>query len=98
MSFDLTPPSHHISEPEAGVIEVPYQRLSEAALTGIIEEFVSREGTDYGDYNYSFDDKKAQVMQQLQQGIAVILFDASSGSCHIELKSNLADFYRITQQ
>ncbi|WP_430462926.1 YheU family protein [Thalassolituus sp. LLYu03] len=71
--------------PQPGVIEIPYQRLSADALDAILEEFVSREGTDYGDYDVSFDDKKAQVLSQLRQGAATLLFDPVSQTCHIEM-------------
>lgn len=71
--------------PFEGVLEVPWQRLSQDALDGILAEFVSREGTDYGDYDYSLDDKKQHVLNQLQRGDAVILFDPLSSTCHIEM-------------
>lgn len=94
MSSDLTPP-HHISESlQESIIEIPYQQLSEEALFGIIEEFVSREGTDYGDYDYSFEDKKNHVLAQLQEGVAVILFDPTAQTCHIQLKSKISTYMR----
>lgn len=88
MSFDLTPPDHINEDLPEEAIEVPYQRLSAEALQGVIEEFISREGTDYGDYDYSFNDKKNHVLRQLQQNTAIILFDPSSQTCQIELKRN----------
>lgn len=75
--------------PALGVLAIPYQRLSAEALDAIIGEFVSREGTDYGDYHYSFDDKKNQVLSLLQHGKASLLFDPSNNSCHIELSATL---------
>lgn len=75
--------------PEEGVICVPYDRLSADALDGIIEEFVSREGTDYGDYNYSFDDKKEQVREQIRRGLVVILFDPVGETCQLALADQL---------
>ena len=71
--------------PDHGVIEVPYQRLSSEALDAILAEFVGREGTDYGDYEVSFEQKKAQVLQQLKTGQALLLFDPIAESCHIEM-------------
>ncbi|MGK0440445.1 MAG: hypothetical protein ACJA0N_000234 [Pseudohongiellaceae bacterium] len=56
-------------------IEVPYRQLSEQALSGLIEEFINREGTDYGEYEYSLDDKATQVRVALAEGKAVIVFD-----------------------
>ena len=75
--------------PEEGVIRVPYDRLSADALDGIIEEFISREGTDYGDYNYSFDDKKEQVREQIRRGLVVILFDSVGETCQLALANQL---------
>lgn len=71
--------------PDQGVIVVPYQKLSADALDGILEDFVGREGTDYGDYDYSLSDKKAQVLAQLQSGQATLLFDPVQQTCHIEI-------------
>ncbi len=77
------------SVPEEGVIRVPYDRLSADALNGIIEEFISREGTDYGDYDYSFDDKKGQVHAQIRRGQVVILFDPVGETCQLALADQL---------
>ena len=71
--------------PEQGVLVIPWQQLSESALDSILEEFVTREGTDYGDASFSLSDKKLQVLQQLQSGAATLLFDPVANSCHIQL-------------
>lgn len=62
-------------------IEIPYQQLSEETLLGLMEEFVNREGTDYGEYEYSLDDKVRQLKLALKQGQVVIVFDPISESC-----------------
>ena len=88
----LLPSDFHSGDgqaPEEGVIRVPYDRLSADALDGFIEEFVSREGTDYGDYNYSFDDKKEQVREQIRRGQVVILFDPVGETCQLALLDQL---------
>ncbi|MGB1092948.1 MAG: YheU family protein [Oceanobacter sp.] len=77
--------------PEEGVMEIPWQHLSAEALDGVVGEFVSREGTDYGDEEYSFDDKKQAVIRQLQSGHARLLFDPVGNSCQIELTRVLAN-------
>lgn len=64
-------------------IEVPYKRLSSSALNGLIEEFVTREGTDYGHADQSFEKKVASVVRQLESGRAVVLYDEETGSCNI---------------
>lgn len=57
-------------------IVIPHRDLSAAALRGVLESFVLREGTDYGEREVSFDQKVAQVLQQLERGEAHIIFDA----------------------
>lgn len=57
-------------------MKIPYDQLSTEALQGLLEEFVCREGTDYGDQDYSLQDKIEQVRQQLQQGKVVICYDS----------------------
>ena len=64
-------------------VEIPLNRMDEALLTAIIEEFVGREGTDYGAEEYSMAQKVAQVRRQLQAGEAVITFDPVTESCTI---------------
>ena len=61
-------------------------QLSEEALLGIIEEYITREGTDYGLQDFSLEQKVSQVKQQLSSGRAVILFDPVTESCSIYLK------------
>ena len=78
-----------MTAPEEGVILVPWQQLSADALDGIIEEFVSREGTDYGDYDYSFDDKKDQIRAQIRKGIVQVVFDPVGETCQLVLSDQL---------
>ncbi len=64
-------------------IRVPWQELSRDALQGVIESFVLREGTDYGDHELSLDQKVGRVMRQLERGDATILFDPQTESVAI---------------
>ncbi|MDD9890193.1 MAG: YheU family protein [Gammaproteobacteria bacterium] len=64
-------------------MEIPYTELSAEALTGVIEEFISREGTEYGAREYSMDEKIEQVMRQLAAGEVKIFFDDESQSCNL---------------
>jgi len=56
-------------------VPVPHTELSQEALRGVIESFVLREGTDYGERDVSHEDKVAEVTRQLERGEARILFD-----------------------
>ena len=64
-------------------VVIPWKSLSEDALEGVIEEFVSREGTEYGLEEVPLADKIASVRRQLETGAAMILFDESTGTCNI---------------
>lgn len=64
-------------------IVIPYRELSPEALRGVMESFVLREGTDYGEREVSLDQKVAQVLRQLERGEAHIIFDATLQSVDI---------------
>ncbi len=62
---------------------IPYQELSPDALHALIEEFVTRNGTDYGSGEVSMAEKVQQVIQQLKKGEAVIVYDTKMETCNI---------------
>lgn len=45
---------------------------------GVVEEFVTRNGTDYGDVPISFETKISQVLNQLKSKDVFIVFDHHS--------------------
>ena len=59
-------------------IKVPYDQLSPEARHGVIEGFVTRDGTDYGEVEIPLETKITQILAQLKSGIAVIVFDQKS--------------------
>jgi uncharacterized protein len=62
---------------------IPYQKISPDALQGLIEEFITREGTDYGEMEFSLTQKVNQVKQLLKRGEIVIVFDSITESVSI---------------
>ena len=64
-------------------MKVPHTELSTEALRGIIEEFITREGTEYGARDYSLEEKVLQVMSQLERGDVIIDYDPDSGTCNL---------------
>lgn len=62
---------------------IPTEQLSAEALQGVIEEFITREGTDYGAVEWSLADKVEQVRTQLRKGLVHIVFDPHSETCTI---------------
>ncbi|TWX73038.1 YheU family protein [Colwellia sp. C1TZA3] len=53
---------------------IPLEQLSSETLSAIIENFVLREGTEYGSEDVSLSDKITQVQQQLKQGSALLVY------------------------
>jgi len=66
---------------------VPHTELSPDALRGVVESFVLREGTDYGEREFSLEQKLAHVYRQLERGEAQIVFDPNTESIDIVPRS-----------
>jgi hypothetical protein len=62
---------------------IPVNKLSARALKGVIEEFISRSGTDYGAIEASMETKFRQVKYQLENGSAVLVFDDETETTNI---------------
>jgi uncharacterized protein YheU (UPF0270 family) len=64
-------------------MNIPYDQLDKNTLRSLIEEFVTRNGTDYGENEASVEEKVAHVMEQLRTQKARITFDEKSKTCNI---------------
>jgi len=64
-------------------IAIPWDSLSETALRGIVEEFVTREGTEYGVRPVSLDEKRRAVLRQLEAGEVLITFNDEDQTCSL---------------
>ncbi len=64
-------------------VAVPHTELSPELLRGVVESFVLREGTDYGEKEATLEQKVAAVVRQLERGEAQIVFDPESSSVDI---------------
>ena len=53
---------------------IPIDQISAETLDNIIESFILREGTDYGLHEWSLDEKKQQLNQQLINGEIVVVY------------------------
>ena len=76
-------------------IEIPSSAVSPEALSGIIDNFILREGTDYGVQEITLDKKREQIQRQLNQGKIVIVFDPATESVTL---LNLADWVKWKTQ
>ena len=73
-------------DPGERPVEVPHTALEKDLLRAVIESFVLREGTDYGERELSLDDKVRRVVRLLERGDARIVFDPRTESVDVVTK------------
>jgi len=64
-------------------VYVPHTELQPDTLRSLVESFILREGTDYGEREFSLEQKLAHVYSQLERGEAQIVFDPNTESIDI---------------
>ena len=62
---------------------IPLEQLNEDTLYAIIEDYIHREGTDYGAVDATKEDKVAQIKLQLKQGSAIVVYSELHESVNI---------------
>ena len=62
----------------ASLLEIPPSRLTPEVLDALLEEFASRDGTDYGEREHSLTEKVAQLRVQLMSAELALLYDGDS--------------------
>lgn len=67
---------------------IPHHLLENDTLTRLIEDFVTRDGTDNGDET-ALETRIARVRKALDKRDAVIVFDAESQQCQLALRSQV---------
>ncbi|MDX2465318.1 MAG: YheU family protein [Porticoccus sp.] len=68
------------------MIDIPLGRLPPELLAAIIEEYICREGTDYGANEVSLETKIQQLKKQISRGDIVITFDQETETCNLLTK------------
>jgi uncharacterized protein YheU (UPF0270 family) len=58
---------------------IPHALLSAAALRAVVEEFVTRDGTDHS----AFDARCEAVLAQLEAGTVDLYYDEETTTCNI---------------
>ena len=71
---------------------VPYNQISPDALQGLIEEYITRDGTDYGEHEFSLAQKVKQVHQQIVKGDVVVVFDAATESVSLLTRHDAREY------
>lgn len=64
---------------------IPAEQLEADTLAAVLEEFITREGTDYGATEWSLDQKREQLLRQIRAGKACLCYDPVSQSCTVML-------------
>ncbi|WP_413701151.1 YheU family protein [Psychromonas sp. KJ10-10] len=59
---------------------IPYQSIDNETLYNLVESFILREGTDYGEVEFSLKDKCKKVLSQIKSGEVLILYSELSES------------------
>lgn len=72
------------------LIEIPWDALAADILNALVEEFVTRDGTDYGEQEVALERKVAQVINGIKRKEFAILFDTEQESTHIVTRQQLA--------
>ncbi len=67
---------------------IPFQQLAPETLTGLIEDFVTRDGTDNGDET-PLQVRIDRVRRALETKQAVIVFDVESQQCQLCLRHDV---------
>lgn len=68
---------------------IPFERMSNEALRGVIEEFVTRDGTDNGFIEADLDQNIKMVLMQLKKGDAFIVYDEATMTTNILSKEDI---------
>ncbi|MDN3698425.1 MULTISPECIES: YheU family protein [Vibrio] len=68
---------------------IPWQEIEPETLQNLIKEFVLREGTDYGEFEFSLQDKVDQVIIQLKSGEANVVFSELHETVDIQIRNRV---------
>ncbi|AEP31592.1 YheU family protein [Brumicola nitratireducens] len=62
---------------------IPFDSIDEETLQSLVESFVLREGTDYGEVEIGLQEKVEQIIEQLRSGDIVIEYSEEHESVNI---------------
>lgn len=67
---------------------IPWQDLEESTLYNVLDSFILREGTDYGERELSLAEKRERLLQQLKTDKVVIVWSELYESLDIKDKKS----------
>ena len=91
------PTSQHQTDHHEEGVEVPFEQLNSETLRNMIQEFVSRDGADWGDSGCTLDDKYEQVLKQLRNKKVKVVFDLKSQTVNIVANEPLSTHFKSTK-
>lgn len=62
-------------------VEIPPDRLQPEVFRSVLEEFINREGTNYGETELSMDQKRENLQGLIASGEVSIVFDPNTETC-----------------
>lgn len=71
---------------------IPFDSLEPDTLEKVLEDIVSRDGTDYGDYDLTVSQKCAQALAALRRKEAYLIFDTESETIKLVAKNQLDQY------
>lgn len=67
---------------------IPPSKLPAHTLRNILEEFITREGTDYGEHELSLEEKVDRLFPQVAAGEVLIVFDEAQETIQLVHKQD----------
>ncbi|WP_045860561.1 YheU family protein [Teredinibacter purpureus] len=68
---------------------IPPEKLTEEVLKNLLESYITREGTDYGERELSLEDKVAELLPLVYKGEVIISYDDVSDSVNVLLPQDI---------
>lgn len=68
---------------------IPYQQLGAETLQNLLEEYATRDGTDYGERETSLPERVASLRNQLHNKEILIWFEPGEGSVNLLLATEV---------
>jgi len=96
MTIEYDNDEPHEGQGQEGSVEVPYTDLSPETLSKVIEDLVTRDGTDYGDVEKTLEQKSAALMRQLESGEAKLVVDLATETIGLMTAADLKRAQRST--
>ncbi|MFA5959739.1 MAG: YheU family protein [Tatlockia sp.] len=79
------------------MIEIDHTLLSGEALENLIIDIITRQTTDYGEYEVGIQVKKTQLKRKLLSGDAIIIYNAKEECCDIIRVEDFKTFQPVKQ-